>query len=322
MNAYDFYYKIISKLMIKNNAFIKINKDFRGNVNSLYPIDYSSVTILDAGSEPLYEFRFSSGEVERLYTEEFIHLRRHFCSNDLLGTSNYEALKASLETLTTIDQGIVNNIKNSATLRGVIQYEKSFLRPEDIKRERDSFVNEYLNLEDSSGVAALDAKAKFIPLDNKGNPIDPQLHEIIKTKIFNYFGVNEKIINSSYNDSEWMSFYESVIEPIAVQMSLEFTNKLLTKERQRYGEQIIFQANKLVHASLEAKAKLLKEVMPMGLFTINEAREVLNLPVVEGGEQRLMSLNYVNADKADEYQLGEKTQDNQQEEKEDKDDNE
>ena len=42
----------------------------------------------------------------------------------------------------------------------------------------------------------------------------------------------------------------------------------------------------------------------MGVININEARAILGLSPIEGGEVRLQSLNFVNTKFVDEYQLG------------------
>ena len=114
---------------------------------------------------------------------------------------------------------------------------------------------------------------------------------------------------SKYTENEWNAFYESVIEPIAVQLSLEFTSKIFTDRERGFGNEIIFTANRLQYASATTKIALLRDLMPYGLLTINEGREVFNLPPVEDGDKRVQTLNVVDADKANKYQLGEGAED-------------
>ena len=70
----------------------------------------------------------------------------------------------------------------------------------------------------------------------------------LRDAVYRYFGVNEKIISGDYNEDQWNAFYESTIEPIAVQLSLEFTSKLFTN-RARHGNEIVFEANRLQYAT-------------------------------------------------------------------------
>ena len=128
--------------------------------------------------------------------------------------------------------------------------------------------------------------------------------KLVKENAYQYFGVNEKIIKADYSESDWDSFYESVIEPIAIQLSLECTTKLFTSREQGHGNEVIFEANRLQYVSAKTKIQLIKELSPLGLLTVNEGREIFNLGPVEDGDKRYVSLNYVDADKQNEYQLG------------------
>jgi phage portal protein BeeE len=114
--------------------------------------------------------------------------------------------------------------------------------------------------------------------------------------------VSEKIVNSAYNEDEFAAFYESVIEPLALQMSLEFTRKIFTPRERGFGREIIFGGERLEFSSAKTRIELLRHLLPYGLITINEGRKLLSLPEVADGDKRLQSLNYVNAEKADEYQ--------------------
>ena len=88
-------------------------------------------------------------------------------------------------------------------------------------------------------------------------------------------------------------------------MSLEFTYKLFTTNERTRGHEIVFEANRLQYVSTKTKVQMLKDLAPLGLFTINEGREIFNLAPVEGGDKRIQTLNVVDADKAGKYQLGE-----------------
>jgi hypothetical protein len=127
---------------------------------------------------------------------------------------------------------------------------------------------------------------------------------VIEEKVFKYFNVNKKIIMSEYNESEFDAFYESVIEPIAIQLSLEFTSKLFTDREKGFGNEIIFEANRLAYVSTKTKIDLINTLMPLGLLSLNEAREIFNLSAVEDGDKRLVSLNYVDSTKQNQYQIG------------------
>ena len=133
--------------------------------------------------------------------------------------------------------------------------------------------------------------------------IDAGQMNMTRTKIYNYLGISEAIVNSSYTDDQWAAFYESVVEPFALLMGLEFTRKLFSPREQAFGNSILFESGRLQFISNSNKITLLKEIMPMGLLTVNQALEVLNLPSVPDGDRRIQSLNYVDQAHATEYQL-------------------
>ena len=125
----------------------------------------------------------------------------------------------------------------------------------------------------------------------------------IQEKIYNYLGVTKEIVNSSYTEDTFAAFYESTVEPFAVALSMEFTAKVFTDREQAFGNSIIFESGRLQFSSNKTKVELIKELMPLGLLTVNQALEILNMPGIADGDRRLQTLNVVDADKVTEYQL-------------------
>ncbi|PYI54499.1 phage portal protein [Paenibacillus flagellatus] len=308
MNSFAFLYKVVTLLMMTNNAFVYIDwDDETGDVRGLYPIDFSTVDFLEARNQPgeVYaRFRFRGGQAVTLPYEDLIHLRRFFYKDDMFGETSEKALTPTLELINTTDQGIANAVKSSAFLRGLLKF-TTMLKPEDLKKQRDDFVKDYLDVSNNGGVAATDSKTEYQELKNDPKMIDDKQMAAIKDKVYKYFSVNEKIIASNYSEDEWNAFYESVLEPLAIQMSLEFTAKIFTNRERSNGNEIIFEANRLQYASNGTKIKLIETLVDRGLLNKNEGREIFNLGPIPGGDKYIVSLNFVQADKANKYQLGE-----------------
>ena len=129
--------------------------------------------------------------------------------------------------------------------------------------------------------------------------------EMVNGNIYGYFMISENIIKSKYTADEWNAFYESVLEPLAVQLGLEFTRKVFTERERVFGNSILFESGRLQFSSNKTKVNLIKELMPYGLLTVNQALEILNLPSVTDGDKRLQTLNVIDAANANKYQLGE-----------------
>lgn len=301
MTAYDFQYKLITHLFLFNNAFAVLDWQ-GGKLRGIYPLTYSHVDfqIDEAGS--LYtEFTFRNGRKVQFLYSDVIHLRRHFNSNELLGDDN-RALEPALELAHTQNEGLSNAIKTSASLRGILKFTQK-LATQKIQELKSAFVRDYLSITNDGGVVAVDPMMEYVPIDSKPTSMDSGQMQLVRDKIFQYLGVSEKVVNSTYSEDEFAAFYESTIEPLATQLSLEFTRKIFNDREQAFGNAITFESARLQFTSNKTKVDLLKELMPLGLLTINQALEVLNLSPVPDGDRRLQTLNVVDADKVTEYQL-------------------
>lgn len=304
MTAYDCLYRLVTNLYINNNAFALLARDNRGQLAGVYPLTPQHVDFLTDEAGTLYcRFLFQNGSEITLPYSDVIHIRRFYSKNDLLGEGN-DALFPALELAHIQNEGIVNGIKSSAPLRGILRFTQ-IMAPEKLKEQRDKFIADYLQISNSGGVVAVDQQMEYTPITSSPVAIDEKQIAAAKTKIFDYLGISEKIVTSSYDENEWAAFYESTIEPMALQLSLEFTRKLFNDRERAFGNQIVFEAGRLQFSSNKTKVELIAQVMPLGLLTVNQALEILNLPGVEGGDKRLQTLNVVNAAKADKYQLQE-----------------
>lgn len=303
MDAYSFLYKTVTQLYLQNNAYIFIDWSETGQVKGFYPINSSSVEFVEAQNQLFVKFMFYGGQQVTLPYQDVIHLRRFFYKNDLYGESGARALMPTLELIHTTNEGLVNAVKSSAALRGLLKF-SAMMKPEDMKKQRDTFINDYLNISNNGGIAATDAKAEYVPLTNDPKMADAKQMEIIEDKIYKYFNVNASIVKSDYSEQQWNAFYESVIEPIAIQLSLEFTSKVFTDREQGWGNEIVFEANRLQYASNQTKIQIVQTLMDRGLLSQNQALEIFNLPPVEDGDKRIISLNFVDQSIANQYQMG------------------
>lgn len=301
MSAYDFLYKLVTHLFINNNAFAYLDRDERGNLKAIYPITATSVNILSDVANNLYcSFTLRSGREVILPYADIIHLRRYFNDNDVLGADN-SAIMPGLELAHTQNEGIINGIKAGASIRGILKFTQ-IMSASKLKEEKEAFVKDYLEIGNDGGVVATDQKMEYQPIESKPVILNADQAKEIKQKIYNYLGVTEPIVNSSYTEDQYSAFYESTLEPVATALSQEFTAKLFNDREQAYGNSIIFESGRLQFTSNKTKVELIAQIMPMGLLTINQALEILNLPGIKDGDKRLQALNMIDAAQAAQYQ--------------------
>lgn len=308
MTKFDFIYKVISMLYTDSNAFVYIAKNKEGMITGFYPVLASNYNLLQDSQNNIYlEFKFINGKEYILPYLELIHLRLFYNRHDIFGTNN-KVLKTDIDTAHTASEGIKNAIKTSSNLKGILKYENAMLKNKDLKESKEAFVNDFLNLENESGIAAMDAKADFKEVNLKPITLDKEQLEQVNYNIFDYFGISEKIVRNNFTSEEWNAFYEGVIEPRAIQLSDAFTNKIFKQSKIKEGHKIVFTANRLQYATLASKISLLKEAGALGLLTKDEAREIIDLHPLGGeeGAKIIQSLNNIDSSIANDYQGGEK----------------
>ena len=276
--------KVATQLALNNNAFILIIKDSNGYPIELYPIPCMTVEALYNQIGDLFlKFYFQNGKVATFPYTEIIHLRDDYNDNDIFGEPPGKALTSLMNIVSTTDQGIIKAIKNSNVVKWLLKYNQT-LRPEDIKKNTEEFVNNYLSLESSTvGAAATDAKADAIQVEPKDYVPNAAQTDRTTDRIYSFFNTNKKIVQSSYDENEWISYYESRIEPDAMQMSNEYTRKLFSRRERGFGNKIIFEASSLQYASMKTKLELVQFV-DRGMMTPNEVRKIMNLAPIEGGD--------------------------------------
>lgn len=295
MSAYDFYYKLITQLYNKNNAFAMIQRSAKGIIG-LYPISYSTVEALEYQGEIFMKFNLNSAKTLTVPYADLIHLRRFFYDQDIFGEDN-SALNSTLEVIETTNEGLSEATKSSAILRGILKF-TTMLKPEDMKKQRDDFITDYLDITNNGGVAATDGKMDYTPLESKPVMIDSQQIQAIRDQVYMYFNISDGIVMNDYSEDEWNAFYESHMEPLAIQMSQEFTYKFYSKNSMTRGNEIMFESNRIAYASNKTKIAFIKEIGILGGMTLNEIREVFNLKPVEDGDQRVQ-MNVSNVDNQD-----------------------
>jgi HK97 family phage portal protein len=292
MTSYDFIYKIVSQLYSYNNAFVYVKMDSKGNILGLYPISYGDLQLVEYQQQLYCQFNFlQAGQITVPYTD-LIHLRKHFNRADFFGESNERPLKSPLNILNSVKQGLENLVKNSTKLRGWVSVNGT-VRPEDIDATSKDFTVKFLSTSNGTGIAVLDKKYGYHQLTSDIQTADHTQMGFAREDIYRYFGLSESIITSTYTETEWTAFYQSVIEPLAVQMSQEFTAKLFTEREKGYGNEVKFVSNRLEYASTQSKVAMVQVLQQTGLLTKNEMRNIFGFGAIPDGDVFLTKADYL-----------------------------
>lgn len=293
MTGHVFQEKLINQLELNGNAFAWIQRDENGLPIALYPINCTGVQLVVPrdGSGGLYLKFFISGQnpLTAPY-EDIIHLRKDYYNNDFFGESAAESLVTLMDVVGTSDQSVISAIKNGGVIRWLLKYNTT-LRPEDLQKNAKEFADGFMSANSKTGgVAAVDAKADATQI----HPDDfvPNAAQTDRTvdRLYSFFNTNKAIVQSSYTEDQWISYYESVIEPDLIQLSAEFTRKLFTRRERGFGNSIVFESSSLQFASMQTKLSL-KDMVDRGAMTPDEWRGTLGLAPIPGGDQPIRRLD-------------------------------
>jgi len=304
MDAYTFFYKIATQYLVQNNAFIYIHRDANGNPDLFWPLNGATTEWLEYQGQVYARFSFLGGETATVPYTDLIHLRRFFYKDDMFGETNMNAMKPTLELINTQNQGIINAIKSSAFIRGVLKFTQILKKSDRDERKKD-FMSSYLDPSNNNGVGVVDGACDYQPINSEPQTTNAAQMKLISDKINKYFGVSDAIIRNDYTSAQWNAFYSSMLEPFAIQMALQFTSKVFTDRQQGFGNEIIFEANRLQYASNAEKVQVSTLLTNIGAASLDQILEIFNMPTIGGeeGSRRVQTLNMVKAGTgADQYQ--------------------
>ena len=273
----QFLYRSAVILYCRNTAFIVPQIGDYGETTGVVEIAPDSWEVVEYQGKPYVRFTFGNMKKAAVELEKLGILTRFQYKNELFGENN-EALKATLDLIKMQRQGITEGIKNGASYRFMAQSD-NWSTDEDLANEMERFnQNTFQNLKTSGGTILFPNTYKNIQqIKQESYKIDADQMKVIDTNVFNYFGVNEKILQNSAFGDEWLAFYEGAVEWLAIQLSEVMTRMLYSERERQFGNRIWFSSNRLQYMSNADKMNAIAQMADRGLMTRNELREILNL---------------------------------------------
>lgn len=303
MTAYAFYYRVAAQFVVYNNAFILPVFD-GGKLTALYPINASRVDLVEDMGGMYARLTFATGNVYTVPYEHLVHLRRHYLDNDIFGDDNRPLLPA-LETADAFNQSMSKFAKLVSVIRGVLEA-MTVTKQEDLKARRDEFVRDNFSMEaNGSGVIITDSKHKYTPIQQKETPIPTGQLEFVRREIYDYFGMNEAIVQNKATPEEMDAFYRGQLVPFYMQLAQGLTNAIFTEREQSFGNEVLCEMDRIQFETLDKRVEAAQFLTNIGALELDQVLEVFGFPPIGGeeGKRRVQTLNMVNAAIADKYQL-------------------
>ncbi len=317
MTTSEFLEKSLWLLLLNYNVFIipvyRTWKDEKTGAeqryyDALYPIQPTQADFIEDASGRLFvHFYFMNGYDTTIPYSDLIHIRYNYSVNmymggDVTGQPDHSALLETLRLNDTLLKGIAKAMKASYAVTGVVKYNTLL---DDGKTEAALKELERKLNANESGFLPLDMKADFTPLPHVSALVDQPTLKFIDEKILRHWGVPLAILTGDYTKEQYEAFYQKTLEPLIISVSQAFTKKLFTEREQAFGNRIELYPKELIFMTVAQTLEMIKMLSPTGALYENEKRTALGLrPSPELVGKRYMSLNWVNADRAEEYQLG------------------
>lgn len=293
MNTSQFLYRVATIFAATNNSYIVpiYGPDYQSIVG-YYPLCPERVELVQVQGRLFLRYTFANGQRAAIEYENAGVLTQMQYKNDFFGDSNAGVIDPTLQMIDIQNQGIVQAIKNGATLRFIAKLAQT-LKDQTIREERARLREENLAADNTGGIFLVDAKYSDVKqIDSKSFVCDAEQMKLINENVYNYFGVNEAILQNKFNEEQFNAWYEGKLEPFIVQLGLALTNMTFSDHEIAFGNEIMFSANRLQYASTNSKLLVSQQLFDRGILSQNDVCDIWQLPHIEGGDKRYIRGEY------------------------------
>ncbi|HNX82165.1 MAG TPA: phage portal protein [Candidatus Omnitrophota bacterium] len=303
MSGYDLKYRMVTRMQRDTTAYCYIKW------NGTQPEMMLPVSARDATAYPVdgggYALKFSEfdGSEVLLPAEDIVILRKYYCDSEIFGDGN-APIYNTLDMLKSADEGLQSALAVSNKVRGLLKQKQAMLDNDDVRAATARFNERFSEAAKNGGVVGVDSMEDYTPISVTPWAADAEQMKEIRDNLLRYWRINDDVLMSKYNSNSWQAFYESVIEPILIQMTQSFTAACFTPTERAHGNRIYFASDAMVNMPMSSKTQLVAATRELGMFTKNEYRAMFGYAPIEDGDEPLVSLNYVKQSEQSEYQLG------------------
>lgn len=319
MTTAEFLEKITWLLLLNYNAFVipiyytwqdKRSGAERRYYEALYPINPANVDFIeDAAGRLFVTFTFRNGSETTMPYDDVIHIRYNYSVSDYMGGDetgqpDNKPLLSTLQLNAELLKGVAKAMKSSYAVNGIVKY-NTMMDEEKMKTALAEFENKINNSE--SGFLGIDFKQEFTPIEKRIALIDEPTLKFIDEKILRNFGVPLAILTGDFTKEQYNAFYQKTLEPIIIAVSQAFTKKLFTRREQAFGNRVELYPEDLIFMNTDQTIEMVTLLSNTGALYENEKRVFFGLrPLPELTGKRYTSLNWIDANNANAYQIGKK----------------
>jgi HK97 family phage portal protein len=291
MTAYDFKLALMRSMLLRGNAFARIEYDGTGKPNQLVLLHPESVIIRqDYGKLLGYQIALENGKFKNLLKEEMLHLKYH-TDDGIEGRSPIQICREAIGLgLAQQDHG-ANLFKNGVRPSGVFETDYMFKDENHINRLKQSLASANTGSSNAGKILLLENGLKFKPIS-----LSNQDAEWLDARNFSVVDVARMfklspIFLQDYSNSSYANFTEAsraflgqTLRPLLTNIQQECTNKLLS-DRYRPNTIIEFNTADLLRANSTERYEVYDAAIRNGVMCPNEVRRAENMPPRDGGDE-------------------------------------
>ena len=272
----QFLYRLAVILYARNTAFLVPVLGEYGETNGIISIVPRHWDLVEYQGQPFIRFHFDRNKTKAVELWRVGIMTRYQYKSELFGEDN-DALKSTLDLIEMQKQGIEEGIKNGASYRFSAQSD-NFQTDKDLAEEATRFDEYAFRQKKGGGVLLFPVTYKNIQqLKQEAYKVDADQMKLIKENVFDYFAVNEDVIQNKAFGDNWLAFYEGAVEWFAIQAGEVITKMLFSERERQYGNRVFFTSNRLQYMSNADKLAAISQLADRGLMNRNELRDILNL---------------------------------------------
>ena len=303
MTGRDFLYAMAWQLQVTNTAFAWIKWDSRMHPLEIWPLVYLNFEVreLKTGGYAI-QINDTDGQVYNVLMEDIVCLRRHYDGTGYAGRGNVP-LGQSLEMVHALDEGLIQALRVSNKIHGLVRQKNAMLATGDVKKAQEEFAQRMAIAAREGGVVAVDSMEEYTPISINAWSANAVQAKQITDRIYAYWRTPEAVVMNEATEQVNQNYLESIIEPVWREMEEAFTNALFTRKEQAFGSRIVIFGTAGMGTSWTTRLNIINNTKELGLLTPNEYRELLGYGPVEDGDERQISLNFVQASDQSAYQM-------------------
>lgn len=295
----QFLYRLSTILDMHNTAFIVPVYDRYGEPSGVFtPLPERCTVIqydMNGQKVPFLRYEFSNRNKAAIELSYCGIMTKFQYKNDFFGENNH-ALLPTMDLIKIQNKGIEEGVKNAASYRFMATL-NNWSKDTDLAKERKRFSENNLASDAEGGGLLLfpNTYADIKQIETKPFTADADQMKIIREQVFEYFNVNEAVMTGAAFGDSWSAFYELAVESFAIQFSEVMTRMLFTFREQTEGNMVTATSNRLQYMSNSDKLQVSSQMLDRGIMSINDVRDIWNLPPIDGGDVRIIRGEYYNA---------------------------